>query len=506
MDNSKQNKRIAKNSILLYIRMVFVLGITFYSSRIILKTLGVTDYGIYNIVAGIITMFGFLTGALGNTASRYITFALGKGDLQKLNLVFNTIFLLHLAMAIIILILSESIGLYFIYHQLNIPADRFEAALWVYQCAIFTFIGTLIRVPYNALIIAYERMDTYAYISVFEVCAKLGILYLIMNGSYDKLIGYGTWLLIIQGIIVFIHILYTHFSFKEIKYNATLNKKLSQEIMAYIGWSSSGYLAIIGYTQGINILLNLFFGPIANAAQGITIQVQSAVNQFFTNFQMAVNPQITKSYASGNLNYMHQLITFSSKYSFYMVWIVALPILFYTEYILTWWLNTLPPYTVSFVRIMMIICMDATLSGPCLTAIHATGHIKKFQFIEASMLLCIVPIAYLGLKYFHLEASWVFLSYLIIEIITQAVRIYIIFPEIQLPFRTYWKETLQPLIITVACTLCLATILFYIYKQYNVNVWFSIISMGIASVLTVLAVGISSKERKFLLQKLNINL
>lgn len=505
MKNSEQSKRIAKNSILLYIRMILVMAITFYSSRIILQTLGITDYGIYNIVAGVITTLGFLTGALGNTASRYITFALGKGDIKQTEQVFNTIFLLHLGMALIILILGESIGLFFLYHKLIIPAERLDAALWLYQCTIFTFIGTLMRVPYNALIIAHERMDAYAYISVFEVCSKLGILYIIMNGSYDRLISYGIWLLVIQIIVLAIHIFYTHYAFKTIRHKYILNKGLFYEIMAYIGWSSSGYLAIIGYTQGINILLNLFFGPIANAAQGITVQVQSAVNQFFTNFQMAVNPQITKSYASGNLSYMHQLIIFSSKYSFFLVWIVALPILFYTDFILTWWLGTVPPYTVSFVRIMLLICMDATLSGPCLTAIHATGKIKKFQIIEASMLLCIVPVAYIGLKYFHLQATWVFLSYLIIEVLTQAARIYIIFPAIDMQFKDYWKQTLQPILITILVTLIICLGMYSLSLKYEFNNWISMFLIGIVCSIIIIITGISKKERNFLLQKLHIN-
>lgn len=481
------------------------MAITFYSSRIILQTLGVTDYGIYNIVAGVITMLGFLTGALGSTSSRYITFAFGKNDMLKVEQVFNTIFLLHIGMAILILILGESLGLYFLYHKLVIPVERFEAAYWVFQCAIFTFIGSLMRVPYNALIIAHEKMDAYAYISLLEVSAKLGILFLIMYMPYDRLIGYALWLLIIQAIILFIHIVYTHVTFKEIKHKITINRKLLQEIMAYIGWSSSGYLAIIGYTQGINILLNLFFGPVANAAQGITIQVQSAVNQFFTNFQMAVNPQITKSYASGNLSYMHQLIIFSSKYSFFIVWIVALPILFYTNDILNWWLGNVPHYTVEFVRIMLLICMDATLSGPCLTAIHATGRIKRFQIIEASMLLSIVPVAYIGLKYFHLEATWVFLSYLIIELMTQFMRIWIIFPEIHLNFKTYGKETLLPIGITVLVSLIAATAVNTGCEWNNINAIASMLIIGFTTLVITVITGISRKERKYIYQKIHFH-
>lgn len=481
------------------------MAITFYSSRIILQALGVTDYGIYNIVAGVITMLGFLTGALGSTSSRYITFALGKGDMRQAEQVFNTIFLLHIGMAVLVLVLSESLGLYFLHHKLVIPAERFEAALWVFQCAIFTFIGSLMRVPYNALIIAHEKMDAYAYISVLEVSAKLGILFLIMYLPYDRLIGYALWLLVIQAVILLIHIVYAHITFREIKHKIVINRKLFQEIMAYIGWSSSGYLAIIGYTQGINILLNLFFGPVANAAQGITIQVQSAVNQFFTNFQMAVNPQITKSYASGNLSYMHQLIIFSSKYSFFMVWIVALPILFHTNEILTWWLGNVPHYTVEFVRIMLLICMDATLSGPCLTAIHATGRIKKFQIIEASMLLSIVPVAYIGLKCFHLDATWVFLSYLIIELMTQCVRMRLIFPEIQLSFMTYGKQTLLPIGITILVSLIGATGINMGCEWGHINAIVSMILIGFTTLIITFITGISPQEREYIRRKIPFN-
>lgn len=505
MEHTEQNKRIAKNSILLYVRMIFVMAVAFYSSRIILSTLGITDYGIYNIVAGVITMLGFLTGALGNTASRYITFALGQGDIKKTEQVFNTILILHLGMSFLILILGESIGLLLVHYKLVIPTDRFQAALWVYQCSIFTFIGSLMRVPYNALIIAHERMNAYAYISVFEVSAKLGILFIIMKMPYDRLINYAIWLLLIQIVILCIHIIYTHTAFKDVKHKATINKKLFHEIMEYIGWSSSGFLAIIGYGQGINVLLNLFFGPVANAAQGITIQVQSAVNQFFTNFQMAVNPQITKSYASGNLSYMHQLIIFSSKYSFFMVWIVALPILFYTEEILKWWLGNIPTYTADFVRIMLLICMDATLSGPCLTAIHATGHIKKFQIIEASMLLCIVPVAYIGLKFFHLDATWVFLSYLIIELITQCARMWIIFPEIGLRFSTYCKQTLIPIGTTVIFSFIGTFGINIGCEHFKINAITSMILIGFTTLTITMITGISPKERNYIRQKIHFN-
>ena len=441
--------RIAKNSLMLYIRMALTVLVALYTSRIILEALGVEDYGIYNVVGGVVTMLGFITGSLGGASSRYITYAIGKNDTDGLPRLFSCIFSIHLLLAAGIFVIAETVGLWFVLNKLVIPEDRMIAAFWVYQASVLTFIVSILSVPYNAILIAYERMSAFAYISIIEVTAKLLAVYVLLVVSFDRLIVYAILILFVQITIRLIYTVYCHRHFSESRERWIWDKKLSRELFVYAGWTMNGNLAVIGYTQGINILLNIFFGPAVNAARGIAVQVQAAVTQFFNNFQLAVNPQITKSYASGEYTYMHKLIIYSTKYSFFLVWLVALPILLETPYILSLWLKTVPDHTVMFVRLMLIVCMDSTLSYPCITAIHATGNIKKFQLVEGSMLLSIIPVCYIGLKYFCLSPEGVFVVYLVIELMTQIARMLLVFPKVHLSIRTYLRGALFP--ISLVC-------------------------------------------------------
>lgn len=376
---SANNKRIAQNTLMLYFRMFLIMAVTLYTSRVILQTLGVTDFGIYNVVAGVVTMFGFINSSLSGASSRFITFALGRGDVNELQKEFSSIVVIHYLIAAGILILAETVGLWFVLHKLVIPEGRMQAAFWVYQSAVVSSVVMLISTPYNALIIAHEHMGAFAYISILETFSKLGIVLLLFVVKYDKLIIYAVLIVLVQIIIRIVYTIYCRKHFPESNGNLILDKKRAREIFSYAGWILNGNLAVVGYTQGLNILLNLFFGPAVNAARGIAVQVQSACNQFFASFQTAVNPQITKSYAQNDLPYMHQLVMSSSRFSFYLMLLISLPILFQTEYILHLWLGKVPDYTVNFVRIMLLVALNYTLSGPTLIAIHATGRIKRFQ-------------------------------------------------------------------------------------------------------------------------------
>lgn len=442
---TENRKRIAKNTALLYVRMFFIMAVNLYTSRVILRALGVTDFGIYNVVGGVVTMFGFINGSLSGASSRFITFALGKGDEEEVRQVFNSVVTIHYIIAAVILILAETVGLWFVRTQLVIPADRAIAAFWVYQSAVLSMTVMLIAIPFNALIIAHERMSAFAYISIMEVLAKLGIVLLLFVIPYDKLIVYAVLVVVVQFLIRMAYTIYCRRYFEESHYHFTWSKNRSRDIFAYAGWTLNGSLATIGYTQGLNVLLNLFFGPAVNAARGIAVQVQAAVNQFFTSFQTAVRPQITKSYAQGDLDYMHRLVLSSSRYSFYLMLLVSLPILYETPYILQLWLGQVPEHTVNFVRIMILVGMNYTLSGPTLMAIHATGDLKKFQLIEGSMLLTVVPVAYILLKFAHISPESVFVTYFFIEIMTQFVRVWIVYPRIGMAKRKYITQVLCPI-------------------------------------------------------------
>ncbi len=437
-DNSQNNKRIAKNTLMLYIRMFFVMAVSLYTSRVVLQTLGVEDYGIYNVVGGVITILGFVNSSLSGTGARFITYALGEGNKEKQAQVFSTVLIIHYILAILIVILGETIGLWFVYHKLVIPADRMVAAIWVYQCSILTTVISIVSAPFNSLIIAYEKMSAFAYISILEVLLKLIIVFLLVYLPFDKLIVYAILLMLIQVIIRFTYTLYCRKHFDESNAKIRFSSQLAKEIASYAGWTINGNLAIVANTQGINILLNLFFGPAVNAARGIAAQVQGAIMVFVNNFQTAVNPQIIKSYANNELQYMHSLIIRSSKFGFYLVLLIAFPVIFCIKPILQIWLGIVPEHTESFVIIMLATGLITPMGIALINAIHATGDIKKFQIYEGTSLLLALPIAYLLLKFMNVSSEIVMITCFIVELFTQLIRIWIVLPKIKMSYRYYF--------------------------------------------------------------------
>lgn len=499
---NQNNKRIAKNSLLLYARMLLVMAVTLYTSRIVLRALGVEDYGIYNVVGGVVAMLGFLNGSLTAATSRFLTFELGKGDDGDLNRVFRCSVTVHYLLAVLILLFAETVGLWFVLHKLVIPAERLNAALWAYQCSVFTILVSIVSTPYNALIVAHERMEAFAYISVAEVLLKLGVAFAIIQPMGDKLIVYALLLAFIQFLVRLLYTVYCSRHFPGIRSRLLWDKELSGKIFSFAGWTMNGNLAVMGYTQGLNILLNLFFGPSVNAARGIAVQVQSAVSQFFNNFLMAVRPQIVKSYAQGDLEYMHKLIIGSSKYAFFLVLLLVVPLMVNTEYVLHLWLGQVPEHSVAFTRLMLLICMNYTLSQPTIIGIHATGQLKKFQLVEGTLLLTIVPMAYVFLKFVHILPEGVFVIYWIVEVITQFVRVWIVYPAIRLARRRYLTEILYPLLRVV---IPLALLVWCLRECLKVESFSKLVgSSSICLLLTVamiLLLGLTKGERNFISQK-----
>lgn len=317
LEDSQKNKRIAKNTLLLYVRMLFSMLISLYTSRVILQTLGVKDYGIYNVVGGVVTMFSILSGSLSAAISRFITYELGKGDTKKLSTIFSSVVNIQIGLSLIIVLLAETIGLWFLNVKMNIPADRMYASNWVYQLSILTFVLGLISVPYSAVIVAYERMSTFAYIGIFETTAKLVVVYMLLLFTCDKLILFATLMAMIALIIRFIYGVYCKRHFEECNYKFVYDNTLFKKMFSFAGWNFLGAGSALLMSQGVNILMNMFFGVTLNVARGIANQVDNAVQQFVNNFTTAINPQITKSYATDNLSYMHQLVSVGSKYSFF---------------------------------------------------------------------------------------------------------------------------------------------------------------------------------------------
>lgn len=445
MDTTSNNKRIAKNTLFLYIRMLLLMAVTLYTSRIVLKALGIEDFGIYNVVAGVVAMFNLLVNTLSNASSRFITYALGKENEIELKQVFSTVFAIHLLFAVALFFWGETIGLWFVYNKLIIPNERLIAALWVYHCSILTAVAIFVSVPFNALIIAHERMGAFAYFSIVEAVLKLLIAIGLIYVPYDKLVVYAISYFFIQVFVKFIYVGYCLLHFSESKFRFSWDSRLVKKIFVYVGWTLNGSLAVIGYTQGINILLNMFFGPIVNAARGIAVQVQAAINTFIENFQTAIRPQIIKTYASSEFHYMHTLVVASSKYGFFLTLVLVCPIMLCIQPILMMWLGTVPAHTDDFIHVILGVALLWPLRGAMIDAIHATGDIKKFQLYEGTVLLLIVPIAYLLLKFWHVEAEVVFWVYFLIEFVTQIFRIWIVLPKIKMSFSFYFKEVFRPI-------------------------------------------------------------
>ena len=500
LDSSANNKRIAKNTLLLYFRMLFMMAVSLFTSRVILNTLGVEDYGIYNVVGGVVAMFGFINGSMSSATQRYITFALGKGDEKRLQTVFSTTLQIHAMIASIIVLLGETIGLWFLYNKMQIPADRMGAAFWVLQCSIISTVIMIVSVPYNADIIAHEKMSAFAYISVLEVVLKLAIVYMLVVFSVDKLILYAFLILAIQMLIRFCYSIYCNRHFKETKYIHVWDKPLFKEMTGFAGWSIFGNLSAVIFTQGLNMLLNVFFGPVVNAARAVAVQVQNAIQQFVGNFQMALNPQITKTYAQGKMEEMHKLMYRSARFSFYLLFFLSLPVLFETDFILTVWLKTVPEHTVTFLRIMICTSLIYTCANPMIKANQATGKVKKYQAVCGTTLIMILPISWILLK-LGFPAYSVFIVHFVMEGVCQLARMLMLRPLIGIGLRDYFYNIyLRVAIVVIAAVVCPGLV--YAFMPEGLM---RFLAVGMVSVLSVSSsaylFGLSANERVFIKSK-----
>lgn len=492
------NKRIAKNTIALYIRMMFQMLIGLYTSRVILNALGVNDFGIYNVVGSMTAMLSFINGSMSNATMRFITFEEGRGNIEKLNKVFCTSMNIHICIAILTSVFLESVGLWFLYNKMVISPERLNAAFWVLQFSIVTCIVDIISVPYNACIIAHEKMGAFAFISMFQQVITLALALFLPLYSGDRLILYAIILMFVQVLLRIIYGQYCKYHFSETKYCRMWDKKLTKEMAKFAGWTMNGNIAWLGYTQGLNILINLFSGTAVNAARGIAFTVQSKIMGFCDNFQVAVKPQITKTYSVGEYQKMHQLIISSSKFSFYLMLFLSLPIFIEIEDILRLWLKIVPEHTVNFVRIILLCSVIDIFRNPMNTAIHATGKIKKYQLWEATTLLLIIPVAYLAL-YCGLPIEAAFCVQLIIFIVVQIERVFIVCPAIKMSKMKYVKELLKPTcVVTVAAiVLPCALLLIWPLEQNNWLQFFVYISLSfICSFFSIYYLGLNIQEKK----------
>lgn len=494
---SENNKRIAKNTFLLYLRMLFTMGVNLYTSRIVLNTLGVEDFGIYNVVGGVVAMFSVLSGSLSAAISRFITFELGKGDIKRLMSVFSSSMTIQFLIAGIIFLLAESCGVWFLNTHMNISLTRMSAANWVLQCSIFTFVVNLISVPYNAVIVAHEKMSAFAYISILEAFLKLVAIYLLVIFSFDKLKLYAILLLLISLVIRFIYSIYCKHHFEECIYYWKVDKPLLKEMVHFAGWNFIGASSSVLRDQGVNIILNLFCGPIVNAARGIAFQVNNAINNFTVNFMLALNPQITKSYASNDFKYMMHLIEQGARFSFYMLLLLSLPVLIETNYVLTLWLKTVPDYTVCFVRLVLIFTMWESLSGTLITAMLATGRIRNYQIVVGGLQLLNFPISYLLLLHGSQPECTLWVA-IVLSIICLFVRVLMLSKMIGLSFKSYFRNVLQNVLIVALVASILPVSLTYIVEAGFFRLLYVCILSLMMTVTSIYVVGLSQTERNII--------
>lgn len=496
-DTSANNKRIAKNTLLLYFRMFFMMAVSLYTSRVVLNSLGVEDFGIYNVVGGVVTMFSIISSSLSGAISRFITFELGKGNEQKLKRVFSSSVTIQILLSLILILLIEFIGVWFLNEKMNIPTDRIIAANWVLQLSIVTFVINLISVPYNAAIIAHERMSAFAYISIIEAAGKLIIAYFITISPLDKLIFYAMLMCLVAIVIRFVYGYYCRKHFFECVYHVIWDKEVLKKIFNFASWSFLGAGSSLLMTQGVNILINMFFCVTLNAARGIANQVDHAVQQFVNNFTTAINPQITKSYASDNLEYMHKLVCIGSKYSFFLTWFFALPILLETDIILKIWLKNVPEYASTFLRLTLCISLVSVISNTLVTSMMATGNIKRYQLIVGGLGMCVFPMVYIAYKT-GLPVESAYIIHLLIFIIQLLCRLYLLRGMIKLQIRYFWNNTLVN-DIKVALLSSVPPIIIFILMPDSILKLMTIIIVCIISILSVIYLfGMTRNEKEII--------
>ena len=499
-NKGEREKVVAKNTIILYFRLLFTMAVSLYTSRVVLDTLGVSDYGIYNVVGGFVTMFSLISGAMTTATQRFLSFAIGEGKTKEVTSLFSTAVIIHIGLALIILIAGETIGVWFVANKMNFPPGRYTAAIWVFEFSLLTFLVSVINVPYNAAIIAYEKMSAFAYISIIEVVLKLVIVYLLLITPFDRLIFYAILMAVVQLGVQLIYASYTHRKIKTCHCNWKLNHEYFKQMTSFVSWNLIGSLAGVCKDQGLNVVLNLFFGTAVNAARGVAIQVSTAINRFVTNFQMAMNPQIVKLYAAGEKKEMFKLVFRGSRFSYLLLLCLSLPVVIEAPFILNIWLVKVPDYTVVFLRLIIFTALIDSLSNTLITSMHASGKVRDYQIVVGGLSLLTLPFAYILLKMGYSPTSALVAS-LIISVACLFARVALLSKLIDFPAISF--------LLNVALKMFILTIASYIiplalYHFTAVNWWTFILVCLVSFVSGVIfsyCLGIEKHERDVIVSK-----
>jgi O-antigen/teichoic acid export membrane protein len=479
--------------------MFLNMGVGLYTSRLVLEALGVIDYGIYGLVGGIVTLFSFLNSAMSSSTQRYLSFDIGKRNDVQLRKTFNATLNIHFLVAFIVFVLAETIGLWFVNNKLNIPLERINAANWVYQFSIFTLFLSIIQVPYNALLSAREYFDVFAIISILQTLLKLIIVWLLFYLDTDSLVTYSVLTFSVSMLIQLFYFIYCKRKFPETIYHFYYDKNYYKELISYTGWNMFGNLGYISQQQLSNILLNIFFGPIVNAAYGLSTMIQGLVLSFVSNFQMALNPQIVKNYAKEDYSSYLKLIYIGSKFSFFGLLIILVPVYFNLEFLLRLWLHEVPEYTLVFTKLSLLYVLIESISNMLDYGIQATSNIKLFKIVIGVVLLASVPIVWFLFKEYK-DPSFVYITFIIIAFITYFIRI--LFLEKIINFKL-WDFLSQVLFRQVLVSLILLIYFYLIPPQKTFNLYelatISVYYCGVV-ILTILLFGLNSMERKLILK------
>lgn len=502
MTDSKTNsKRIARNTIFLYLRMFVMMMIGLFTSRIILQTLGVKDYGIYNVVGGVVGMFSIVSSSMSTSISRFITFELGKNDKSRLNKIFSTAINVQLLMGLLVVLLMEVVGNWFLNTQMNIPNERMEAANWVFQLSIFAFVLGLLMVPYNASIVAHEDMGVFAYMSLFDAILKLLIVYSLYVSPFDKLITYAVLLLCVTFIMNIIYMIYCKRHYEECNYYFVYDKRLLKEISGFAGWNFLGNGSWILNNQGVSILINIFFGVTLNAARGIASQVDNMVQSFVSNFTTALNPQITKSYAKGDFQYMHKLVFAGAKYSFFLMMFFVIPICIETDIILKLWLGVVPEYAAVFVQLTLLSSMCVILGSTLITSIFATGKIRNYELVMGIMALSNFPLTWIAFK-FGASPVVAYVIYFIVYFLMIFVRLFMAKDMICMSAWTYFKEVFLRVLVVGISSFVLPFIISRLQESSIFRLVEVLIVSVACSVLSIFVFGMKKDEKEMVFRYL----
>lgn len=496
------NTRIAKNTVLLYFRTLFVMFISLYTSRIILRILGVDDFGIYQVVGGIVAMFSIISGSISLSISRYITFEIGTGNKERLRQVFSTSVIIQILLAIIILIFSEYPALWFVDHKMTLPYDKIEATKWVFQFSLISFCINLISIPYNACIIAHERMRAFAYISIIEAVMKLVVCYLILISPFGKLVSYAALMTVTALIIRIIYSVYCSKNFAECRGAFLFNKNLFHEMISFSGWSFFSNSGSVANLQGVTMLMNVYFGLAYNTARGLATQVETSILQFVNNFTTAINPQITKSYAAGQLQDTYRLVCRGAKFSCFAMYVMAIPLFFEMRTVLHLWLGKVPDHTVIFSQLSLVLGLFDCMGSSAFTACIATGKLKKYALVITSISWIEFCGTWILYKYGAPAVSTYYL-YIIVKLLINIARMFLLKNMIGLPLRVYLQDVFKPVLIVGILSIIIPAFISYYLDESIIRIILTVVTAIVSVCICVYYLGLSINERTIIARRIS---